>query len=169
MINVKKNLKKDRISMDGAYYPCTLCGAQYKRVEFWFDPSSVEPTVGETLTGDTSGDTGVVVSSTLYDGTYAGGDAKGFVELSGCTGVSERFAFEEDETITGSTGGADMMTTDSVGSEKVYGRLYPDTAMAVYNGKKYCLPHYHYVSRKNYERDAEINITEEDRGVDDLI
>jgi len=153
---------------DAKRYPCTLCGARYKRVDFWFDSGSVEPTVGETLTGDTSGDTGVVVSSSYHSGTYAGGDAKGTVELSGATGVSDRFAFEEDETITGSTGGADMMTTDSVGSEKVYGRMYPEWNLATYRGKKYCLPHFHYISRKNYERDAEINITEEDRGVDDF-
>ena len=155
---------------DAKRYPCTLCGARYKRVEFWFDSGSVEPTVGETLTGATSGDTGAVVSSTLHSGTFAGGDAEGTVELSGCTGVSDRFAFEEDEAISrGDATGtdADIMTTDSVGSEKVYGRLYPEWNLATYQGKKYCIPHYHYVSRKNYERDAEINITEEDRGVDD--
>jgi hypothetical protein len=161
MIRVKQNVIKDRIADDAQHYPCTLCGNRHTTVEFWFDSGSVEPTVGETLTGATSGDTGVVVSSTLYTGTFAGGDAKGTVELSDATGVSLRFAFEEDEAINGSTGGDNMMTTDSVGSEKVYGRLYPDDATAMYNGKRYCLPHYFYVSNKNYERDAELDIREE--------
>jgi hypothetical protein len=129
----------------------------------------VEPTVGETLTGDTSGDTGVVVSDTVYTGSYAGGDAKGFVELSTGTGVVDKISFQEDETITGSTGGADMMTTDSVGSQKTYGRLYPEWMLATYQGKRYCIPHYDYVSSKDYERDADINLTEEDRGVDDFV
>ena len=152
---------------DAKRYPCTLCGARYKRVDFWFDSGAVEPTVGETLTGGTSGDTGVVVSSTLHSGTFAGGDAKGTVELSNCTGVSDRFAFEEDETITGSEDPTEeMMTTDSVGSEKVYGRLYPEWNLATYEGKKYCLPHYR--AKVNSGDDSEINITEEDRGVDDF-
>jgi len=168
MISVKQNLKKDRIAEDAKYYSCTLCGGKHSRVEFWFDSGSVEPTEDETLTGGTSGATGVVVTHTLHKGTFAGGDAEGTVEMDACTGISDRESFEADETIAGSTGGADMMTTASVGSEKVYGRLYPEWAIAVYKGKKYCIEHYNYVSRKREERDAEIDITEEDRGVDDL-
>ena len=168
MIRVKQNLKKDRVAEDAKMYTCTLCGAKHSRVEFWYDSGSVEPTEDETLTGGTSGATGAVVTHTIHKGSFAGGDAEGTVEMDACTGISDRESFEADEVINGSVGGDDMMTTASVGSEKVYGRMYPEWAIVVYQGKKYCIEHFNYVTSKRYERDAEIDITEEDRGVDDF-
>ena len=168
MIRVKQNLKKDRIAEDAKMYSCTLCGAKHSRVEFWYNSGSDEHTEDETLTGATSGATGSVVGHTLHKGKFSSGDAEGTVELDACTGISDRESFESGEVISGNVGGRDMMTTASVGSEKVYGRLYPEWAIAVHQGKKYCLPHYEYVTRNRDERDAEIDITEEDRGVDDF-
>ncbi len=68
---------------------CYRCGTKYKHAEVFFDSGSVEPTVGETFTGATSADTGVVVDTALYTGSYSGGDATGVVTLSTLTGVSK--------------------------------------------------------------------------------
>jgi len=65
------------------HYTCETCGGSLvERCELQFVHGSVEPTVGETLTGATSGDTGVVTSVTLEGGSWAGGDAVGTVYLS---------------------------------------------------------------------------------------
>lgn len=132
------------------YYACWLCGKTYTYYELQFDAGAVEPTVGETLTGASSGDTGVVVSVTLESGTYAAGTAVGTVELSSVTGASsddQLEAFEDNESITGSTGGAGMMTTNGEARKKVYGRLYPDTELAFRDGHYYCRDHYEYKYR----------------------
>jgi len=72
-----------------------------------FDSGSVEPQVGETLTGATSGAVGKVISVTVTGGTWGGGDAEGSIELGAVTGT-----FQDNENVDGSVGGANMLTVD---------------------------------------------------------
>ncbi len=50
-----------------------------------FDSGSVEPQVGETLSGTTSITTAKVISVTLASGAWADGDAAGTINLAFCT------------------------------------------------------------------------------------
>ena len=62
---------------------CDLCDAhRYKRVELRFDNGAIQPSVGEVLTGGSSGDQATVIKVTLEGGSWAGGDAYGTIELS---------------------------------------------------------------------------------------
>jgi len=80
-----------------------------------FDSGSVEPQVGETLTGATSGATGKVISVTVTSGSWGGGDAAGTIELGACDG-----RFNDNEDVNGSVGGANMLTVN-----------HPDTGQGV--------------------------------------
>lgn len=125
------------------HYFCALCGGELvKTCELQFDSGSVEPVEDETLTGATSGDTGVVDSVTLESGTWAGGDAAGTVYLSSLTGISEDDElFEDNELITGSTGGVNIMTVNGDGIVKSNGLPYPAGETGLYKGKRYCTAH----------------------------
>lgn len=60
-------------SFEGARYrECRIHGPLIKQVELRITSGSVEPTVGETVTGATSGDTGVVTSVHLESGAWSG-------------------------------------------------------------------------------------------------
>jgi len=148
---------------------CCRCGKKYKHAEVWFDSGSEEPTVGETFTGATSGDTGVVVDTALYTGTY-GGDATGVVTLSTLTGVSKdsdtliETVFQDNETITGSTGGADMMTVNGTPQVNKYGRLYSDSDTVVFRGKRYCFSHFQQKWGHKLIDELPFTIDEGDRG-----
>jgi len=72
-----------------------------------FDSGSVEPQVGETLTGATSGAVGKVISVTVTGGTWGGGDAAGSIELGAVSGT-----FQDNEDVNGSVGGANILTVD---------------------------------------------------------
>ena len=152
------------------WYDCCMCGTKYKHAEVWFDSGSEEPTVGETFTGATSADTGVVVSTELYTGSYSGGDATGVVTLSTLTGVSKssttlvETVFQDDETITGSTGGADMMTVNGTPQVNKYGRLYPDSDTVVFRGRRYCSTHFQQRWGHKLIDEIPFTINEEDRG-----
>ena len=152
------------------WYDCCMCGSRYKHAEVHFDSGSVAPTVGETFTGATSADTGVVVSTALYDGAYADGDAEGTVTLSTLTGVSKdsttlvETVYQDNETITGSTGGADMMTVKGTPQVNKYGRLYSESDITVFRGKQYCRGHFLWRWRHKLIDEAPFFITEEDRG-----
>ena len=76
-----------------------------------FDSGSVEPQPGELLTGATSGATADVIAVTLSTGTWAGGNAAGTITLRLCVG-----RFHDNETITGSVGGADILTVNEPNS-----------------------------------------------------
>ena len=75
-----------------------------------YNSGSTEFTVGETLTGATSGHTGVVVDYDLASGTWGGGDAAGTVYVKQATG-----AFQA-ENLNGSTGGANMASATGAGT-----------------------------------------------------
>jgi len=72
-----------------------------------FDSGSVEPVVGELLTGATSASVGKVISVTVTGGTWGGTNAAGTIELGACAG-----RFNDNEDINGSVGGANMLTVN---------------------------------------------------------
>jgi len=126
---------------------CTTCsGDIYKTVELRFDSGSVLPVAGETLTGATSADTGVVVSVALESGTWAGGTAAGTVYLSSPTGIGEDGeCFDDDETVNGSTGGTNILTANGDGITKSEGMPYPEGAGGYFEGRFYCSTHLNFM------------------------
>ena len=75
--------------------------------ELEFDSGSIEPLVGDILTGVTSGATAKVVSVTKDGGTWEGGDADGSIVLEDYEGC-----FNDDEEVAGSTGGDNVLTVN---------------------------------------------------------
>jgi len=152
------------------WYECIMCGTSYKHAELHFDSGSVAPTVGETFTGATSSDTGVVVSTALYSGSYTGGNAEGTVTLSTLTGVSKdsttlvETVYQDDETITGSTGGADMMTVKGTPQINKYGRFYSESDIVKFRGKQYCSTHFRFRWGHKLIDEIPFTINEEFRG-----
>lgn len=71
-----------------------------------YDTGTTEPSLGETLTGDISGATGVVVGWTVTGGTWALNTAAGVIYLAAGT-----LTFNGAETVDGSVGGDNMITT----------------------------------------------------------
>lgn len=148
-----------------AYGTCTLCGPKLVQFELRFDQGSVAPVAGETLTGGSSGHTGVVATHTispngtdqtvtdlyLETGTWAGGNAAGFIVLNSCTGVTEddedgRYCFEDNEAITGGSGAT--LVADDVAVEKVLMIPWPKEMLYKYEGKWYCPYHFEFRSRR---------------------
>ena len=115
---------------------CNKCGQTYTAYEMDFANSSVEPTVGETLTGVTSGKTATVSTVTKVSGTYAAGTATGTIVVTSPSGD-----FTDGETINGSTGGAAMLVC-RVYVPREYGRAYPVSALVEYQGTLYYRPHF---------------------------
>lgn len=142
---------------------CCLCGT--KRIKFLvhFDSGSVAPTVGETITGATSADTGVVEGHTIYSGTVAGGDAAGVIEGSTPTGYDDNNLeiFQNDEALNGSTSGNDFATANHVGAIHITGRLIPESDTVVYRGKRYCRPHFMFKFRRQWQNDERVDTSEE--------
>lgn len=149
MIKLPKTWPQD---IGEAYYPCRRCGIKEKEVELRFDSGSVAPTVGETLTGATSGDTGVVTEVELVSGAWDG-SATGYVTMDTYTGGdAEQFScFDDGELINGSLGGNSMLMADWDGTVKVYGRLYPKNQTVEYNGQRYCTPHYKAIAEDEWQ------------------
>jgi hypothetical protein len=124
------------------WFECCMCGT--KRIKFLvhFDSGSVAPTVGETITGATSGDTGVVEGHTVISGTVAGGDAVGVIEGNTPTGHDDinLELFQNDENLNGSVSGDNFATVNGIGAVQISGRLSP--GIVEYQGKYYCRPHF---------------------------
>lgn len=144
------------------YRPCTWCGGISTVYRLLFDSGSVEPQASETLTGDSSSDTAVVSSVTLDSGSYAGGDAAGCIEFSSAAGVDDDgWVFTDNETVSGSTGGSNILTANGKGSRHKYGRLYPESEMIERDGKWYCNSHYHWYYGVRDWADSKIDIVED--------
>jgi hypothetical protein len=145
------------------YFPCHICGPEKTWAVVHFDSGSVAPTVGETVTGATTADTGVIDTVTLSSGSYAGGDAVGVIVLSSVTGYSRdtSLVFQDNEALTGSTSGADFATVNGVTGVTRNGRLYPEWATVEYDGRRYCNAHFPWRYRREWEDDSKIDITEE--------
>lgn len=103
-------------------YKCRdVYGVADNQCTLGFDSGSVVPVVGEFLTGETSGDTGRVVSVTVTSGAWADGDAAGSIVLDTPVGISEDGAlFINNELIDGSTGGTNILTADGAGVVHTY-------------------------------------------------
>jgi hypothetical protein len=70
------------------FYECCLCGAKRVKVLVHFDSGSVEPTVGETITGETSADTCIVEGVKKISGVWSSSNLVtngGFSSSSGWT------------------------------------------------------------------------------------
>jgi len=145
---------------------CVMCDKWRKEAELPFDSGSTEPTADETLTGATSGDTGVVESVKVYSGSWAGGDAAGFVRVSSISGddFDTQTIFQDNEQVNGSVGGNNMFTMNGAGQVKKYGRMYPQSEMVQRDGKWFCKAHYRFRYRHKDMDDVRINIDEGDRG-----
>ena len=129
------------------HYYCARCGGEpVKTCELQFDSGSVLPVAGETLTGATSADTGVVVSVALESGTWAGGDAVGTVLMSSPAGEGDDGAcFADNETVNGSTGGTNILTANNDGIIKTEGMPYPEGQTGIFEGKRYCTTHLNFM------------------------
>jgi len=128
-----------------------MCGGEpVKTCELQFDSGSTIPVEDETLTGATSGDTGVVVSIRLESGAWATGDAAGTVLMSSPTGISDDFeCFSDDELVTGSTGGTNILTANGDGIVKTEGMPYPEGQTGIYKGRRYCTQHLAFMQGKD--------------------
>lgn len=155
-----------------AYGTCALCGPKQILFELRFTTGTQAPVADETLTGGTSGDTGVVNKRTRSDdvvitelvlesGTWAGGDAAGFVVMKDCTGVTDdeddgRHCFSAGESVTGDSGAA--FTTEDVAVEKVYMIPWPKSKLYKYEGKWYCPYHFRFRSHHKELDKEKINL-----------
>jgi len=78
-----------------------------------FNSGSTEFTIGETLTGNSSGDTATVAFWIVTSGTWGGGDAAGTVYLSDRSTTGATIDdFTDGEGINGSVGGNNMATVN---------------------------------------------------------
>jgi len=152
------------------FMDCSKCGVRYKHAELLFDSGSVEPTADEVFTGATSGDTGVVVGTELFSGSYSGGDATGAVTLKTLTGTSldsdtlVETIFQDNEEINGGTAGDSCMTVKGTPEVHKYGRLFPESLIVVFRGQRYCEAHFDAVWRKKLIDEQPFHVTEDDRG-----
>jgi hypothetical protein len=125
------------------WFSCQICGPPLRQIHLNFTSGSAEPEEDEVLTGATSGATGVVVEAFLVSGTWAGGDAAGYVTLSSGTGVDseDKDWGTEDEPVNGSEGGTNILTM-STAWEYTSGILYPESMIRERDGRYWCLEHY---------------------------
>jgi hypothetical protein len=129
---------------------CQLCGTLLDRVEIVYEQGNTSPVVGETLTGATSGDTGVVEEVVLSSGSWTGHTASGVIVLKDYTGVHTTTGaggdvdecFQANETVDGSTGGVGILTSSAPGAIVKSGLMYPRSRMTNYNGRWLCDFHY---------------------------
>lgn len=141
---------------------CHFCDPVWYRATLQFDSGDTEPTVGETLTGHDSDDTGVVTDSYLISGTYAGGDAVGWVEMSILTGqdLEQGTIFQDDEFVNGSTGGRNILTADGAGTVQRYGIPYPKKDLIKYRGRWMCRWHHNWYYKRKWDEENRINVAE---------
>lgn len=163
------------------YYTCRLCGAAYNEVEIPFTSGVTVPvipvrdddgeitTVGETLTGVTSGDTAIVDNVKLISGAWDG-SAAGIVWCTSPTGLdfdTGHWGYIHPttgvgEAVTGAAGAA-RFTLAEYGNKKSYGRYYPEDEIVERDGTYLCLAH--NSARWNFKdkNDQIIDIDEGDR------
>ena len=151
---------------------CHLCTFyhgkdRWKTCELRFDSGSVEPTVGETFTGADSAHTGVVVEvEALLSGTWAGGDAAGYLTLDTLSGddSEQGTIFEDNEAINGSTAGDNCLTANGDGIVKVWAVMYPKRMLTKFRGFWYCPEHYQFRAWPILRDEETLVIIEDERG-----
>lgn len=124
------------------WFECKLCGKVYLFVDLRFKSCSAEPQVDEILTGGTTNCTGRVNKVVLLSGSYAGGDAAGYILLNSPTGYKwpNDICFDKDEAITGDLGA--VLTAAEDGLLKRSGRLWRLGDTILKDGDRYCIDHY---------------------------
>lgn len=144
---------------------CVLCGTRRIRGLVHFDSGSVAPTLSETITGATSGDTMVALKYVLISGTFAGGDAVGIIEGTSPTGYDDGNLeiFQDNENLNGSTAGSNFATVNKTGAVSISGRLVSDSELVEYQGKQYCKSHFKFKFEHDWIDEAEVDKTEGDR------
>jgi len=155
------------------WYTCEICGTDHRTVELLFISGSTEPSVGDVLTGATSGHSGTVVKVYLFTGTWAGGDAEGLVEFSSPSGLRSQTAdtnpftaFTLSELINNTTTSAsNVMSCHAtvLGAGKQYGRFHPESNIVRYRGKDYCREHLNFRFRREWDEEEKIDIKEDNR------
>mgnify|MGYP003589432019 CR=1 FL=1 len=146
------------------YSECIMCGPLKLRAVIHFDSGSVAPTVGETITGATSADTGVLEYVILTSGSYAGGDAAGTMIVNTPTGYAENLSiFADDENLNGSTAGDNFATVNGICGINKSGRLHPDWNLIEYEGKKYCKDHFSFRFKAEWMDESRIDVNDNDR------
>jgi hypothetical protein len=148
------------------YRHCHVCGPVTYRAIIHFDSGSTAPTVGETVTGATSGHTGIIEFAQLTSGTYVGGDAAGVLILTSPTGHNHDSLriFSEDENLSGSSSGDNFCDVDGTPTVNINGRLHPDWNLIEYRGLYYCKEHFEFMFRKEWEDEEKISTDEPLRG-----
>jgi len=153
------------------YRSCWLCGGTVSNhVEIRFDTGIQEPTVGSTLTGATSGDTGVVTAVQVESGTWDGGDAAGTIWMSSPTGFSDINTDggtgewgQDNEALT--SGGVTKCVMNGHGHQKRGGILYPESDMVeASDGHWYCKPHWSMRFLPDLRAENPVEVDEDDRG-----
>ena len=168
----KSTIKPTAPSMSPGHHEkwktCVMCSIEDRTCELKFDVGRIaEPTVGETFTGARSGDTGVVtVVQDLISGTWAGGDATGYITLDTLTGDDgeQLTMFEDDEAINGDATGDNCLTADGEGQINIDGIFYPKRLMVKHEGRWYCIWHYRFRTKLEHLDKQKINVSESERG-----
>ena len=121
---------------------CDFCGSKHIQVDIKFNSGATEPTIGETITGASSGATCVLVSVSLVSGSYTGpghvGDVVGWLKYS----APSAWDFDtlrwgtSGENLNGSTSGNSFAVLDEYGEIKKYGILYPRSELIERDGKR---------------------------------
>ncbi len=142
---------------------CVLCGgARVLRAEIKFKTGSTAPGgatgIGETLTGGTSLDTGVIETIELTSGAWVAGTAAGYITMTSPTGFNDSRHWGTDgETATSTT---KTMTLNGEGTEKADGIMYPESELVLYEGRYYCRPHFQFRFSQKQRDGRRINLKE---------
>ena len=141
------------------YFSCRLCEANKQiKAEIKFDQGTVEPAEDEILTGASSGDKGTVEEVELLSGSWAGGDAAGYITMTSPSGIdSDGHWGTDNEAVTGNAGAAVVL--DGEGTHKIYGLLYPEGDMVFADGAYYCRWHhaFRFIPKRRDENKIHIN------------
>jgi hypothetical protein len=149
---------------------CRLCTTKWTTCELKYDSGgTTAPVEDETLTGASSGHTGVVVEvEDPISGTWAGGDAAGYLTVDTLVGddLEQGTIFEDDEAINGSTAGDNCLTADGTGIVKIWAVMWPKRMLVKWRGHWYCPEHAGFRMRPILRDEDTPVITEEERGTE---
>lgn len=159
------------------WYSCEICGTDHKTVELMFISGTAEPSIGDVLTGDTSGHSGTVSKVTVWtpsNGQWDGDEsATGIIELTSPSGLRSQTAdtnpftmFTLSEEINNTTTAADNVMSchaTILGAGKQYGRFHPESRIIKYRGKKYCREHFTFRFEREWNEEEKIDIKEDNR------
>lgn len=115
------------VSLDLLHVRANYTGDICAVYDLSYDSGSDEPSIGNIITGVTSGASGIFVKATLAGGTWAGNDASGIITLSNVTGT-----FADNELLANTTqSDNDIATVDGTASKQPL-HINPDKV--VYQG-----------------------------------